>query len=234
MKAKKYLKGGQVKLDANKDGKISGKDFSMLRKGMKKYQKGGKMAPTKKMKKADESEIDRRYGSTVGTNPRTGDLNYPNSSDMDKLDATAGTAGNPNNLRKAISDKYYSEQRKKMGIDKIKTYKSGGKVVKYQEGGSNPTPTERTYTEDDRRQMTSSGNQPGADYKGYNKTKTPKEVLEGSEMRRLKSALQKNNYGTNGMSLADMRKAAKTKGIYDDARKLARQDYLKEMDKRKG
>lgn len=42
MKAKKYLKGGQVKLDANKDGKISGKDFSMLRKGMKKYQKGGK------------------------------------------------------------------------------------------------------------------------------------------------------------------------------------------------
>ncbi len=135
MKAKKYLKGGQVKLDANKDGKISGKDFSMLRKGIKKYQKGGKNNPTKKMKKADESEIDRRYGSTVGTNPRTGDLNYPNSSDMDKLDATAGTSGNPDKLRKAISDKYYSEQRKKMGIDKIKTYKSGGNVVKYQKGG---------------------------------------------------------------------------------------------------
>lgn len=28
---KKYLKGGQVKLDANKDGKISGADFKMLR-----------------------------------------------------------------------------------------------------------------------------------------------------------------------------------------------------------
>jgi hypothetical protein len=81
--------------------------------------------------------------------------------------------------------------------------------------------------------MTSSGNQPGADYKGYNKTKTPKELLEGSEMRRLKSALQKNNYGTNGMSLADMRKVTKTKGIYDEARKLARQDYLKEMAKRR-
>lgn len=148
MKAKKYLKGGQVKLDANKDGKISGEDFKMLR------------------------------------------------------------------------------GRKEM--------KSGGKVVKYQEGGSNPTPTERTLTEDDRRQITASGNQPGADYKGYNKTKTPKEVLEGSEMRRLKSALRKKNYGTNGMSLADMRKVAKTKGLYDDARKLARQDYLKEMDKRKG
>lgn len=31
-KMKKYLKGGQVKLDANKDGKISGEDFKMLRK----------------------------------------------------------------------------------------------------------------------------------------------------------------------------------------------------------
>jgi len=28
----KYLKGGQVKLDANKDGKITGADFMMLRK----------------------------------------------------------------------------------------------------------------------------------------------------------------------------------------------------------
>lgn len=28
----KYLKGGQVKLDANKDGKISGEDFKMLKK----------------------------------------------------------------------------------------------------------------------------------------------------------------------------------------------------------
>lgn len=31
-KMKKYLKGGQVKLDANKDGKITGQDFKMLRK----------------------------------------------------------------------------------------------------------------------------------------------------------------------------------------------------------
>ena len=31
-KMKKYLKGGQVKLDANKDGKITGSDFKMLRK----------------------------------------------------------------------------------------------------------------------------------------------------------------------------------------------------------
>jgi len=31
-KLKKYLKGGQVKLDANKDGKITGTDFMMLRK----------------------------------------------------------------------------------------------------------------------------------------------------------------------------------------------------------
>jgi hypothetical protein len=31
-KLKKYLKGGQVELDANKDGKITGADFKMLRK----------------------------------------------------------------------------------------------------------------------------------------------------------------------------------------------------------
>ena len=148
MKAKKYLKGGQVKLDANKDGKISGEDFKMLR------------------------------------------------------------------------------GRKEM--------KSGGKLVKFQNSGKfDPTPTENTYTGDDRRQITASGNQPGADYKGYNKTKTPKEVLESSEMRRLKSALQKKNYGTNGMSLDDMRKVAKTKGIYDEARGLEREDYQTEMAKRR-
>ena len=31
-----FLKGGQVKLDANKDGKISGKDFALLKKKKKK------------------------------------------------------------------------------------------------------------------------------------------------------------------------------------------------------
>ena len=33
---KNYLSGGQVKLDANKDGKISGKDFALLKKKKKK------------------------------------------------------------------------------------------------------------------------------------------------------------------------------------------------------
>jgi hypothetical protein len=41
---KMYLKGGQVKLDKNKDGKISGEDFKM----MKKYQVGG-VTPKDKM-----------------------------------------------------------------------------------------------------------------------------------------------------------------------------------------
>jgi hypothetical protein len=31
-KMKKYLMGGQVKLDKNKDGKITGVDFKMLKK----------------------------------------------------------------------------------------------------------------------------------------------------------------------------------------------------------
>ena len=51
-KGKKYLKGGQVKLDKNKDGKISGADFKMMKKGKKKkggtkdmYKSGGFLEP---------------------------------------------------------------------------------------------------------------------------------------------------------------------------------------------
>ena len=35
----KFLKGGQVKLDADGDGKITGKDFAMLKAGKKKDKK---------------------------------------------------------------------------------------------------------------------------------------------------------------------------------------------------
>jgi len=39
-----YMKGGQAKLDMNKDGKLSGEDFKMLgNKGKKKAMKGMKM-----------------------------------------------------------------------------------------------------------------------------------------------------------------------------------------------
>lgn len=100
-------------------------------KAIKKYKGGGKpsvrKSVTKNIKKRDEAEIDRRYESTVGRNPRTGELNYPIGLDMDKFDATAGSSGNPDKLRKAISDEYYAEKRKEMGIDKIKTYFNGGK-----------------------------------------------------------------------------------------------------------
>lgn len=100
-------------------------------KPVKKYKKGGKTPVrknvTRNLKKRDEDEIDRRYAVAVGQNPKTGKLNYPNSADMDKFDATAGSSGNPNKLRKAISDEYYAKKRKEMGIDKIKTYSDGGK-----------------------------------------------------------------------------------------------------------
>jgi hypothetical protein len=42
MRLKKYLTGGQVELDKNKDGKITGEDFKLMKtkkKGM--YAKGG-------------------------------------------------------------------------------------------------------------------------------------------------------------------------------------------------
>jgi hypothetical protein len=49
-----YLKGGQAKLDANKDGKISGEDFAMLR-GKKKKNK--KMMAKKKTKSPMEQIV---------------------------------------------------------------------------------------------------------------------------------------------------------------------------------
>jgi hypothetical protein len=47
---KRYLTGGQAKLDVNKDGKISGEDFKLL-KSKKKKKKKTKMAksPMEKM-----------------------------------------------------------------------------------------------------------------------------------------------------------------------------------------
>lgn len=42
---KMYLKGGQVKLDKDKDGKITGKDFKMMKAKKKKYADGGKVSP---------------------------------------------------------------------------------------------------------------------------------------------------------------------------------------------
>tara|TARA_B110000977_G_scaffold31672_1_gene41994 strand:- start:5900 stop:6310 length:411 start_codon:yes stop_codon:yes gene_type:complete len=118
--------------------------------------------------------------------------------------------------------------RNKMGF----MSKGGAVKVKYKGGGV--TPTENTMTKDIARQTAAEGNQPNADYSGYKKPKTPKEVLEASEMSRLTAALKKGNYGTKNMSLADMRNVAKTKGLYDDALSLAREDYQKEMDNRKG
>lgn len=120
--------------------------------------------------------------------------------------------------------------RNKMGY-----MKTGGTVkMKYKEGGANPTPTERTMTSDERRITASPGNQSSASYKGYEKKKTPKEVLEGTEVKRLRMALQSKYGPLRSESLGQLRKIAKTEGVYDKALGLAREDYQKEMDKRKG
>ena len=46
----KMLKGGQVKLDKNKDGKISGADFKMMKNGGKMMSKGMAMMEKAMMK----------------------------------------------------------------------------------------------------------------------------------------------------------------------------------------
>ena len=47
----KFLKGGQAKLDADGDGKITGKDFKMLKSKKKKEKKPAMMAMAMKDKK---------------------------------------------------------------------------------------------------------------------------------------------------------------------------------------
>ena len=105
----------------------------MKAKKKKMYAGGGKTPirknVTRSLKERDEDEIDNLYTRAVGINSKTGKDNYPIGLDMDKREATAGMAGNPEKLRKAISDKYYEDKRKKMGLDKIKTYKKGGKMT---------------------------------------------------------------------------------------------------------
>ena len=48
---KNFLSGGQVKLDVDKDGKITGRDFKMLKSKKKKEKKSTMMAMAMKDKK---------------------------------------------------------------------------------------------------------------------------------------------------------------------------------------
>jgi len=96
---------------------------------------------------------------------------------------------------------------------------------------SEMSPTESTYTSKETKQMASAGNQSAPSNKDYGKKKTAKQVLKSTETKHLREALQKNNYGTNNMSLNDMREVAKTKGIYDSVRDLSRSSYKNEINK---
>ena len=51
MYRKRYLSGGQAKLDVDGDGKITGKDFKMLKSKKKKEKKSTMMAMAMKDKK---------------------------------------------------------------------------------------------------------------------------------------------------------------------------------------
>jgi len=162
MRLKKYLTGGQVKLDKNKDGKITAEDFKLMKakkKGM--YAKGGM-----------------------------------------KMYAKDGSM-----------------------VKALKKYAKGGETDTLK-AGLNPV-----LTKDERRQVAAMGNQASASYEGYEKKKSPKEILEGTEMSRLKTTLQKMKYPASKMSLQELRKLAKKEGVYDAQLKLARQDYQKAMDK---
>jgi hypothetical protein len=157
MIGKKYLKGGQVKLDANKDGKISAADFSLLRKGMKKYQGGGKAPDMESRKERMYLEIRKDAERMEKEMKRQGmsqeEINKKLDAYMEKAmkDAQYST-----NMKKQYSKggKMYQRERiaGQMQGEAMDAYRKkskakmqkGGKVVKYQGGGkTNAAKSER-------------------------------------------------------------------------------------------
>ena len=151
----KYLKGGQVKLDANKDGKLSSEDFKMLRGG-KKYQGGGKVKKKKTIVNTDELGRRGSFNPTTkvtkGARDRYSALDGQYSEDYRNKVVGGGRKSLPQTIgyqedRMRSRDKYdktmglraeaYQARENKFGVKKpkAKVMKSGGKVVKYQEGG---------------------------------------------------------------------------------------------------
>jgi hypothetical protein len=63
----KELKGGQKKIDANKNGKIDAEDFKMLRKGKK-------------------SEMDEDLGGMEDSHPEFGDVNFGKLTHKEKME----------------------------------------------------------------------------------------------------------------------------------------------------
>jgi hypothetical protein len=159
MKAKKYLKGGQVKLDANKDGKISGKDFSMLRKGMKKYQKGGKapegeinlgstIASKKRMTLGEAEEMNRRTTKNYGKDPASIRSGYASmdrrldEAEQSRREARAragnkyydGDGGGAARREKAYADELEARSYAKMAGEKVDAYREKSKKERAEKG----------------------------------------------------------------------------------------------------
>jgi hypothetical protein len=159
MKAKKYLKGGQVKLDANKDGKISGKDFSMLRKGIKKYQKGGKapegeinlgstIASKKRMTLGEAEEMNRRTTKNYGKDPASIRSGYASmdrrldEAEQSRREARAragnkyydGDGGGAARREKAYADELEARSYAKMAGEKVDAYREKSKKERAEKG----------------------------------------------------------------------------------------------------
>lgn len=103
-KKKKYLKGGQAKLDMNKDGKLSGADFKMLGNKKKKMMMGGKMNADKEF----------MYG---GKMPKFKSV-FSNSNQMDDIGKGFGISG--------LAGERKPRRKKKMMKGGKMRYGSGG------------------------------------------------------------------------------------------------------------
>ena len=109
MRLKKYLTGGQVKLDKNKDDKITGEDFKMMKAKKKKYNKGGSVDPeTKKAKQDAKAEAKKRLQDKL--RKVYGDITATSLEAVSRSAERAKQAGKP--LSEAQKQRAVSKQRK--------------------------------------------------------------------------------------------------------------------------
>lgn len=140
--------------------------------------------------------------------------------------------GDVEGARKMETEDYYAQKRKKMGIDKIKTYNKGGAVkVKYKKGGK------LTEKDMDKMQKRSSDDNRfeyrGEDYMQQNASdiKSNSELLKFFRVKETAKGLEKMKISTRGMKPDDILKAGKTKGV--DGMSSARKLFDEEIGKRK-
>lgn len=132
------LTGGQKKLDKNKDGKITGEDFKMMKQGYGAARKDGMGLQDESIKPGKVMKASKGGGADTG---RIGEMKSKLALAKDKFKKIKGTISSPE--MKFIKQAIPGEAARSVGtkiaeaVKKAKAQKMGGGMMqKYQTGGS--------------------------------------------------------------------------------------------------